>query len=122
MLICLKYQEPYGSTSHFYNMDHLLIKVTDFEIIKPYTLRLTFEDGAERTINFEPVLYGHYYGPLRDLRLFNQVQIDPEIHTLVWPNGADFDPATLYNWPKGDGQELAKRAIRWRQNEATTTA
>ena len=102
-------------------MDHLIIKVTDFENIEPYTLRLTFEDGTERTINFEPVLYGHYYGPLRDLKLFNQVQIDPEIHTLVWPNGADFDPATLYNWDKGDGRELAKRAIRWRQNEVITT-
>jgi hypothetical protein len=32
--------------------------------------------------------------------LFNQVEIDPEIHTLVWPNGADFDPETLHNWPK----------------------
>jgi hypothetical protein len=50
---------------------------------------------------------------LRDLRLFNQVQIDPEVHTLVWPNGADFDPATLYNWSQGDGKELADRAAGW---------
>jgi hypothetical protein len=39
------------------------------------------------------------YGPLQDEKLFNQVEIDPEIHTLVWPNGADFDPETLHNWP-----------------------
>ena len=32
--------------------------------------------------------------------LFDQVQIDPEVHTLVWPNGADFDPAILRNWPE----------------------
>jgi hypothetical protein len=30
--------------------------------------------------------------------LFNQVRIDPEVHTLVWPNGADFDPAMLHDW------------------------
>jgi hypothetical protein len=32
--------------------------------------------------------------------LFEQVKIDPEVHTLVWPNGADFDPATLHDWPE----------------------
>lgn len=89
-------------------MDHLLIKVTDVEIVAPYTLRIAFDDGEERTINFEPVLHGSYYAPLRDLALFNQVRLDPEIHTLVWPNDADFDPATLYEWDQGDGQELAQ--------------
>jgi len=50
---------------------------------------------------------------LRDLTLFNQVRLDPEIHTLVWPNDADFDPATLYYWNDGDGAELAERARDW---------
>jgi hypothetical protein len=94
-------------------MDHLLTTVVDFEIVGPYTLRIVFDDGQEQTINFEPVLYGYYYGPLRDLQLFNQVRLDPEIQTLVWPNDADFDPATLYNWHRGDGAELAKRATQW---------
>jgi hypothetical protein len=34
------------------------------------------------------------------LKLFEQVAIDREVHTLVWPNGADFDPATLHDWPQ----------------------
>ncbi len=44
------------------------------------------------------MLTGELYSPLQDLGLFNQVQLDPEISTLVWPNGADFDPATLHDW------------------------
>lgn len=95
-------------------MKHLLVSVIDFEIAGPYTLRVTFDDGQEHTIDFDPVLYGYYYEPLRKLELFNQVQPDPEVHTLVWPNEADFDPATLYNWHQGDGAELAKRAATWR--------
>ena len=99
-------------------MNHALVNVTDFEIVGPYTLRITFEDGEERTINFESVLYGHYYGPLRDLTLFDEVSVDPEVHTLVWPNGADFDPATLYNWHQGEGAELERRAAHWQETQA----
>ena len=29
---------------------------------------------------------------LRDAAVFRQVKIDPEVHMLVGPNGADFDP------------------------------
>lgn len=93
-------------------MKHLLVKVVDFQNVAPYTLRVRFDDGKTATIDFEPVLHGHYFGPLRNLTIFNQVRIDEEAHTLVWPNGADFDPATLYNWDRGDGAELAKRAKR----------
>jgi len=96
-------------------MLHQMVSVTNFEIVGPYTLQISFDDATEQIINFEPVLAGFYYSPLRDLAFFNQVQLDTEIHTLVWPNGADFDPATLYNWQRGDGAELALRATQWRE-------
>jgi hypothetical protein len=72
-----------------------------------------FDDGQEQEIDLQPVLVGELYGPLRDIKLFNQVEIDPEVHTLVWPNGADFDPETLYNWPKY--LEDLKRLVRQSQ-------
>jgi len=81
-------------------MTHLICRVIDFEIVGPYTLRVVFDDQTEQIIDFRPVLEGALYGPLQDELLFAQVEIDPEVHTLVWPNGADFDPETLYNWPR----------------------
>ena len=93
-------------------MSHLMTRVTEFEIVGDYVIRVIFDDKTEQTINFEPVLQGYYLGPLRDLDLFNKVRLDPDFHTLVWPNDADFDPATLYNWNRGDGEELVKRASR----------
>src|SRR5580693_3342875 len=81
-------------------MIHPIHRVRDFHIVSPYTLRVQFDDATEQVIDFEPVLAGALFRPLRDLELFNQVRLDPEVHTLVWPNGADFDPATLHNWPE----------------------
>ena len=91
---------------------HPIYRVRSFQFVAPYTLRVQFDDQTEQIVNFEPVLAGELYRPLRDLALFNQVQIDPEVHTLVWPNGADFDPATLHDWPK-HAEALATRARQW---------
>jgi hypothetical protein len=81
-------------------VEHAIHRVKSVEVVGPFTLRLEFDDGVSRTIDFRPVLFGQLYGPLRDRRLFESVKIDPEVHTVVWPNGADFDPATLHDWPE----------------------
>lgn len=81
-------------------MSHAVYRVESFRIVGPYTLRVRFDDGTEQTIDFRPVLEGDLYRPLRDRELFEQVRIDAEVHTLVWSNGADFDPATLHDWPE----------------------
>lgn len=93
-------------------MPHPIYRVESAEVVAPFTLRLRFDDGLDRRIDFSPILAGALFGPLRDAKLFNQVRIDPEIHTVVWPNGADFDPATLHDWPS---HEAAFRALaqRW---------
>ena len=93
-------------------MLHPICRVKTFRIEAPHVLRLTFDDGSEQLIDFKPVLAGELLGPLRDVKLFNQVQIDPEVHTLVWPNGADFDPATLHDWPQY-ADAMAARARQW---------
>ena len=93
-------------------MRHPIYRVIFFEIQAPYTLRVCFDDDSEQIIDFRAVLEGELFGPLRDLSLFNQVRIDPEVHTLVWPNGADFDPATLHDWPD-HLPELKRMSERW---------
>lgn len=95
-------------------MNHPIFRVRDFQVVAPYTLRVAFDDGTEQVIDFRPVLAGELFGALREDSLFNQVQIDPEVHTLVWPNGADFDPATLHDWPE-NVDALAARARKWKQ-------
>jgi len=93
-------------------VEHPVHKVKAFEIEGPYRLRIEFGDGLVRAIDFRPVLEGELYGPLRDLDRFNAVSLDGEVHTLVWPNGADFDPATLHDWPEHEADMIAL-AQRW---------
>jgi hypothetical protein len=91
---------------------HPIHRVKTFEIVGPYRIEIEFGDGLRRTIDFRPVLEGELYAPLRDLRHFNEVSLDREVHTLVWPNGADFDPATLHDWPEHEPGMVAL-AKRW---------
>src|SRR5277367_2848573 len=99
------------------SVQHPIYRVRSIKIEAPYTLRIGFDDATEQVIDFQPVLAGELFSPLRDLTVFNQVRIDPEVHTLVWPNGADFDPATLHDWPV-HAQDLAARAKRWNLSPA----
>lgn len=93
-------------------MKHPIHKVKAFQVAGPYCLCVEFADGLVRAIDFRPVLEGELYGPLRDPSVFNAVSLDGEVHTLVWPNGADFDPATLHDWPDHEAQMVAM-ARRW---------
>ncbi len=93
-------------------MRHPIYRVCSFRIVAPFTLCVVFDDGTEQVIDFRPMLAGELFGPLRDPSVFDQVSLDPEVHTLVWPNGADFDPATLHDWPERI-EALAARARKW---------
>jgi hypothetical protein len=101
-------------------MSHAIYRVTFAEVVAPYTLRVRFDDGVEQVIDFQPVLTGGLYGQLRDPNLFNAVRIDPEIETLVWPNGSDFDPATLHDWPDLVPL-LIERARQWQSSAEALT-
>ncbi len=94
-------------------------RVTSFTVVAPFTLQTVFDDGKEQVVDFDSVLEGDLYGPLRDEEIFKQVEIDPEVHTLVWPNGADFDPYILHDWPD-QLQYMKKLAMSWKTDKVET--
>ena len=98
-------------------MNHSLHHVVAFEAVGGYRLRIQFDDAAVRTIDFEPILYGELYGPLREPNMFQTVRIDPEFKTIVWANGADFDPSTLHDWPNHE-QDWLRLVTRWRGRQS----
>ncbi len=104
-------------------MSHEIYRVVSFEKVAPFTLKVMFDDRTSQVIDFRPILKGELYEPLKDPSLFDQVRIDPEVHTLVWPNGADFDPATLHNWSESSRalKALAERWVSGQQGTARVT-
>ncbi len=97
-------------------MGHSVHRVTAFEIVEPFVLNVRFDDRTQQQIDFLPVLHGELYGALRDAAAFERVAIDPDAHTLVWPNGADFDPATLHDW-SAVGPRMIELARGWADAE-----
>jgi hypothetical protein len=65
--------------------------------ISTYTLFLRFSDGVEGEIDLQDQLYGAVFEPLKHLETFKSFMVHPELHTLVWPNGADFSPEFLHD-------------------------
>jgi Protein of unknown function (DUF2442) len=86
-----------------------MVAVTAVEPLAEYTLRLTFDDGTERVVDLADELRGPTGEPLRDQTYFRQVRVDPELRTVVWPNGFDLDPDVLHGRRSHD---LAPAATR----------
>lgn len=65
--------------------------------LEGYLLHLRFEDGTEGTLDLASRLsFRGVTAPLKELSYFRQVRVDPNLGTVVWPNGADLDPDVLY--------------------------
>lgn len=62
-----------------------------------YTVHVRFEDGLAADVDLSYLLdYGGVFGPLRNSAYFRSLRSDREAGTIVWPNGADIAPETLY--------------------------
>jgi hypothetical protein len=69
------------------------------ECLDGFRLVLTFEGGERREIDLGPILsFKGVFEPLRDPDYFRQVGVNPDVGTIVWPNGADVCPDVLYEW------------------------
>ena len=65
--------------------------------VRDFVVWLRFSDGVEGEIDLERELEGAVFEPLRNPAFFRQLSVHSELHTLVWPNGADFSPEFLHD-------------------------
>jgi hypothetical protein len=78
-----------------------LVHVTSVEVTGTHRLRLTFEDGTVGEVDLSQREWRGIFEPLADPAYFCLVSLDPELGTIVWPNGADIAPETLHALAQG---------------------
>ena len=74
----------------------MIPRITEVKVLEDYRLWIRFHDGSAGTVDLSGELWGPVFEPLRDKNLFDQATVQPELHTVTWPNGADFSPEFLY--------------------------
>jgi Protein of unknown function (DUF2442) len=61
-----------------------------------HTVRIVFADGEVRDVDITPLLDTPAFSSLRDPALFEQVKVDEQTGTIVWPGDVDLDPDVIY--------------------------
>ncbi len=70
--------------------------IVSAEYVSDYVIRIGFDDGAMGDVDLEQELWGDVFSPLKDIELFKQFELNQDLHTVVWPTGADFAPEFFY--------------------------
>ena len=80
----------------------MLKDIVEVQPLDGYRLRLRFEDGVVGEVDLEKMIqFEGIFAPLKDRATFVQVRVNPDVGTIVWPNGADLDPLVLYSQVTG---------------------
>lgn len=70
-------------------------RIVKANYVRDYIVYVEFDDGLKGEMDLEDELEGEVFEPLNDQEYFQSFRVDPDIHTLVWDNGADFAPEYL---------------------------
>lgn len=78
-----------------------ILRITAVRAIGDRRVELSLTDGRQKVVDLDPLLHGPLFDPIRlSDELFGMVRVDPDVGTLVWPNGADICPDVLiYDLP-----------------------
>jgi hypothetical protein len=87
-----------------------IVHVTQVEPLAGHRLRLSFEDGVEGEVDLSARAWRGVFAPLQDQVFFAQVELDQDLGTIVWPNGADIAPETLHRWVVEPGSQGTHKA------------
>lgn len=69
-----------------------MLHIKSARYVSGYRIWVSFDDGTSGEVDLSGSLNGPVFEPLKDLKVFSRVTVDPELETVIWPNGADLAP------------------------------
>lgn len=71
-------------------------EIVEAKFIENYIVDVIFDDLRQARIDLKKYLGNGIFKSLLNKKNFSQFRVDAELGTIVWPNGADIAPETLY--------------------------
>lgn len=68
--------------------------VNKVEILKPFLLKVEFDNGESGVLDMEPYLEFGIFKRLQDVQKFGEVRV--AFDTIMWDDGQDLDPEFVY--------------------------
>ena len=87
-----------------------MLEVINATPLDGYVLRIEFSDGVVGEVDCSFLLASGLGAELRDPAYFRQVQVDPDLRTVVWPNGLDPAPELLHRRLKAGAGAVSSAA------------
>ena len=91
----------------------MFLHVTTAKYIQDYKIAVSFNDGSTGVADLTAALTNPVFEPLKDKSIFANFNVDQELETIVWPNGADLAPEYIYFQAFKDNPELQPKFKQW---------
>jgi len=71
-------------------------KIIAVKPLENYKIEVNYENGVKGRIDLSDIIGKGVFSAIKDTKEFKKVCIDPQTHTVCWPNGIDLCPDSIY--------------------------
>jgi hypothetical protein len=73
-----------------------MIKIVKAKYYSEFKIWVEFNDGFSGIVDFNDILWGKIFEPLKEIEKFKKFRISEITNTIEWENGADLAPEYIY--------------------------
>lgn len=91
----------------------MFLHVVSAEYVEDYKIEILFNNGSKGIANLDGTLNGTMFNALRKKSEFKKFEVNADLETVVWSNGADLAPEYLYFQAFKDDLNLQSQFKQW---------